>query len=417
MAVVFVGVSFLKNAKRLKSFKKAWDFQKTSHATRLYTAASALGKTANIGKYVGKEIGKTLLQTGLSELASVGIDCMLNEVSNIYEGELTTTIKKSISNKWSTVEIEMREIFRLSEGNNTALGIIEDCIQRKLKNLPEAKAFKNLLGRSGPVIQGLGKALSDMKGIQGKIVHAFTSYAPSLLNLGINIGELSVMISGFMGNLADDLKNAQTKLANTNKQYELSATQLNDFQEFQKNKIDQIAVSLTDSFNQKLKNSIIAPVLNFVTNKMISKGMESISAADRIEQLANKFELAHAAINGDDTKTKYADELAIYVAEARTIDIKATNIDPKDIYPENLNGQSLQEVYELYGDKVKVFLGKDGKTIYVRRPTMKEYYRSVRSDKPAGLHEQEKAPQVLGCTIIKEETVGTEQKISIKRKK
>ncbi|CAF2996327.1 unnamed protein product [Rotaria sp. Silwood2] len=178
--------------------------------------------------------------------------------------------------------------------------------------------------------------------------------------------------------------------------------------------MDHIANSLSEPFNQKLKNGIIAPVLNFTASKLISKGIESFVGADRIERLANKFELIHAASNSDDTKTKYADDLAIYLAEAKAIDIKALNIDQKDIYPENIDGQNLQQVYDLYGEKTKTFVDKNGK-IYVRRPSSKEYYQSIRGDKLAGLHEQKKISEILGCTIIKEEIINNEQKCILKR--
>ncbi|CAF3053740.1 unnamed protein product, partial [Rotaria sp. Silwood2] len=168
-AVFFVAASYLKNAKRLRSFQKAWGFQKLTHAKKLHTAASTLGKTANIGKYVGKEIMKTLVQTGLGELESVGIDHLLDTVSNTYEMKLAESIKESVNNKWNKVEIEMKEIFRLSEGSNLSQRIIEDCINRKLQNLPEATFLKNFTSRCGPVMQGIGKAIADGKGMKGTI--------------------------------------------------------------------------------------------------------------------------------------------------------------------------------------------------------------------------------------------------------
>ncbi|CAF1457976.1 unnamed protein product, partial [Rotaria magnacalcarata] len=78
---------------------------------------------------------------------------------------------------------------------------------------------------------------------------------------------------------------------------------------YETEKVDQISTVLSDSFNQKLKHGILAPVLNFAANKSISKGIESVAGADRTEQLANRFELIHAATNPDDTLMRYADEL------------------------------------------------------------------------------------------------------------
>lgn len=51
------------------------------------------------------------------------------------------------------------------------------------------------------------------------------------------------------------------------------------------------------------ESDIIAPVLNFAANKLVSKGIESIAGADRIEQLSSQFELIHAASFENDTKT------------------------------------------------------------------------------------------------------------------
>ncbi|CAF1620801.1 unnamed protein product, partial [Didymodactylos carnosus] len=147
---------------------------------------------------------------------------------------------------------------------------------------------------------------------------------------------------------------------------------------------------------------------------LISNGIESIAGANRIERLVNTFELIHAASSPNDTKTKYADDLVIFLAEARAVDVNDLNIDPKGVYPANLNGESLQHAYDLYGDKVKTFVDKHGK-FYVRRPSSKEYYQSVRDDKPAGLHEQKKIDEVLGCGITIGEVVSNEQQCILKR--
>ncbi|CAF1348936.1 unnamed protein product, partial [Didymodactylos carnosus] len=215
-------------------------------AQKLHTAASKLGKTANISKYIGKEIAKTLIQTGLSELASVGIDSTLNSISNTYERELHEKIKQAVNDNWNT----------------------------KITKLPEATMLKNFTSRCGPVMQGLGQALA---GTKGTIQRLFNTYAPTLIGLGVNIGV--------------------EKAKNTNKQY------------------------------------------------VLSKSIESIAGANRIERLANTFELIHAASSPNDTKIKYADDLVIFSAEARAIDVNDLNIDPKDVYPANLNSESLQQVY------------------------------------------------------------------------
>ncbi|CAF4682451.1 unnamed protein product, partial [Rotaria magnacalcarata] len=142
--------------------------------------------------------------------------------------------------------------------------------------------------------------------------------------------------------------------------------------------------------------------------------IESVAGADRTEQLANRFELIHAATNPDDTLMRYADELTTFLEVVRAVNIKDLNIDPKEIQPTSLNGLTLQQVYELYGDQVKTFMKKDGR-VYVRRPTFKEYYNSVKRDKPAGIHEQRKIPEVLGCEIQTGETIDNEQKCTLTR--
>ncbi|CAF0958688.1 unnamed protein product [Adineta steineri] len=412
-AVVFVGVSFLKNAQRLKSFKKAWAFQRLTGAQKLHNAAAALNTAANIGKYVGKEIGKTLIQTGLGELASMGVDMMLDSISDIYEKDVRKYISESLKDQWNTVETEMLEIYRITEGKDSTT-IINDCISRKLQNLSEDGKWKNFTRRFGPAIQGLGKALADVKGTKGSITSFLLTRAPTLISLGIDIKDIFEMISNFIKSLVNDLKDTRKSLKNTNTQYELTNVP-NDFKKFQKEKRDQVSNCLTENFNQKLKSGILAPILNQASNAMISRGIEFVAGADRIERLANTFELIHAASNPTDTKTQYGDELAIYVAEARPIDITLINKDPKDIYPENGDGQSLEKQYELYGDSVKTFVDKNGK-IYVRRPTSKQYVDSVRGDKPAGIHEQQKIDVILGCTVTIGETTNNEQQCFLERK-
>ena len=43
---------------------------------------------------------------------------------------------------------------------------------------------------------------------------------------------------------------------------------------------------------------------------------------------------------------------------------------------------------------------KDGK-VFVKRPSSKSYHQGIRGDKPAGIHEQTKVAEVLGCKITK----------------
>ncbi|CAF4236645.1 unnamed protein product, partial [Didymodactylos carnosus] len=375
-SVVFVGVSFLKNSKKLESVRKAFGYQKLTGAKKLHTAATKLGKTANISKYVGKEIVKTLAQTGLSELASMGIDSMLENISEFYEKQLTQSIRDSINEKWNTIASEMKEIFRLC----------------------------------------LGRALVTASGGKGFLQRVFTSYAPSLINLGVNVKEMAQMIHGFLEKLRDDLKNARKSLNTTNKDYTLTEPQTVHFENYQKNKIDLISTCLSDTFNQKLKHGLIAPVLNFAVNKLISKGVESLASADRIEQLTNRFELIHAASNPNDTLTQFADELQIFIAEGKPIDLKDMGINPKDIQPANIDGCTLQQVYDLSIYKVKTYRGKDG-NIYVRRTVLKQHYRNVRGDKAAGLHEQKKISEILGCTVTKGEIVDNEQRCVLTQKK
>ncbi|CAF1087894.1 unnamed protein product, partial [Didymodactylos carnosus] len=156
--------------------------------------------------------------------------------------------------------------------------------------------------------------------------------------------------------------------------------QLTDFENFRKDNIDQI--------------------INFIC-------IEHFLGADRIEQIANTFELIHAAANPLTTKTQYADTLTIFLADA-LIDMKQINMDPKNVYSENGDGRSLQQMYHLYGDKVKTYVDKNGK-IYVRRTISREYYRSIRGDKAAGPHEQQKIDTILGCVVTKNESINNEQ--------
>lgn len=170
-AVVFVGVSFLRNSKRLGSFKKGFAFQKLTGAQKLTTAAEKLGKTVKISHYVGKEIAKTLVRTGLSELASVGINKSLDALSNKYEHELLNSIKKSVNEKWAKVESEAKELYRVCEASMDSKLLIEDCISRKIQNISEMAEFRNFVGMCGPVMQGLGKAFAGSKGLLFKQVY------------------------------------------------------------------------------------------------------------------------------------------------------------------------------------------------------------------------------------------------------
>ena len=311
----------------------------------------------------------------------------------------------------------MQEIFLVCDFNESKQ-IIEDCLNRKLQNLSKENCFKNFANKSSSVMQGLGKALSGNSGITGTITSIFTTHAPMLINLGVSVYEIATMIQSFIKSLANDLEDTRKKLAEKKQTFKMTQKQSTELEHFQSDKMAQIAKSLTQNLNDKLKNGIIAPVLNFGINKLISKGIESIAGADRIEQLANTFELIHAAANtANDTKTKYLDALEIFLKEAKPIDLSVLqklNIDPKDVQVENIAGANLQQAFDLYG-KVTIFVDKNGK-IYVQRPSSKEYYKSVCGDKPAGIHEQKKVAQVLECQIDKGEQVDSEQKCTLTQK-
>ncbi|CAF1039292.1 unnamed protein product [Adineta steineri] len=413
-AVVFVSASFVKNVRRLKNCKKAWAFQQLTGAQKLHTAAAALNTTANIGKYVGKEIAKTLIQTGLAELASMGIDKMLDVLSNTYESELREKITSSLKDQWNIIETEMLEIFRITEGKDS-MKIIDDCISRKLQNLSEDGTLKNLTRQCAPVVQGLGKALADVKGTKGKIISFLTTRAPTLIGLGVSIKDIVFIISNFIKSLVNDLKDTRKSLKKTNQDYQLTEEHKTDFKKYQKEKFDQISSCLSENCNQKLKHGILAPVLNYASNMMISRGIESIAGMDRIERLADTFELIHAASNPGRSKDQYKHDLAIFIAEARPIDLTNSEDNLEDVYPANADGKNLKQIYNLYGDKVKTFLGKDGK-IYIRRPSSKEYYQSIKGDKPAGLHEQKKIAEILDCDIKHGEVIDNVQHCTLKRK-
>ncbi|CAF1300283.1 unnamed protein product [Didymodactylos carnosus] len=189
--------------------------------------------------------------------------------------------------------------------------------------------------------------------------------------------------------------------------------QLTNFENFRKDKIDQIINFICENLLEKLKNRILAPALKHVANHFVSRGVEHFLGADRIEQISNTFELIHAAANPLTKKTQYADALTIFLADA-LIDMKQIYMDPKNVYPENGDGRSLQQMYHLYGDKVKTYVDKNGK-IYVRRPISREYYRSIRGDKAAGPHEQQKIDAILGCVVTKNESINNEQICTLSR--
>ncbi|CAF3438160.1 unnamed protein product, partial [Rotaria sp. Silwood2] len=172
--------------------------------------------------------------------------------------------------------------------------------------------------------------------------------------------------------------------------------------------MDHIINFFCENFREKLKTRIFGPVFKHVANDLVSRHVEHYLGADRIEELATTFELIHAAANPLTTKEQYADALTVFLANAVPIDIKQISKNLKNIYPENGGGRSLHRILHSCGDKTKIYVDKNGK-LYVRRPTSREYSRSIRGDKAASLHEQQKIDTILECIVTKKEGINNEQ--------
>ena len=404
-SVAMFGFSMLKSAVKLKSISKAWNIYKLSKAQKLATVSG------NVAKYVGKEISKNLAMSAISSAVSYGVDKVLDadESSESMNVVVDKSIKQGLDECWTTTDSQMDRIYELLNGDQRANDIINDCISRRLQNLYEMKWFRNMNKYAGPAIQGFFNAMTG--GNKGVFIKRL-NFIPSLANIGVSTYELTQMVSEFSKSLVEDLQEAVNRELASRSQQEQSKNQQNtrtlhkgEFKDFKEKKKQQILQTLQSSYNQKLTNSITKPLINTAVNQAISWGLEKLIPTTRAEAASENIGLLDAALSeqkGQPSKERYVDDWNIYKAEAQKIDI--TQLKSTDVPVANLsadiNGEkpTVEQVVARYGDKVQVFMDRDG-NVYVRRPSTRDQFKSIANDKSAGVYEKKVVLDLVGCHI------------------
>jgi hypothetical protein len=425
-SVTFFAFSMLKTSMKLKSASKAWNnFHKISKAERLRQVGG------NVTKFVGKEIVKNLATATVSSFISYGIDKVLepDESSSMANKEVNKSFEDAINENWSPIETQMDTLYEQLKGDQRAVDIIADCINRRLQNIYEVKWFRTMNKYAGPAIQGFFNAM--VVGNKGSFSKRL-NFVPSLANIGISTYELSRMISEFSASLMNDLKDALNReLANRNESSSLHVkssglSAKNEFKDFKKEKKRLIIQQLQDSYNKKLNSSIISPLLNTGANQAVNFMFEKLISTTKAEAASENIGIMDAIYStpDDPSKERYYDDLAIYRAnDAREIDMNTLKVPHSEIYPVNLqlddNGEkiNLEQAKAKYGDKIRVFVDKDG-NVFVRRTSTKEQLKAIATNKPSGKFEQKVAPQILGADVKKVENPsnGDEERQELTRK-
>lgn len=394
MSVTMGGVSFLKNAKKLHSFKEAYKFQKLTHADKLRKAGQGLSKTVKVSHYIGKEIGRNVVQTGLSAFASVGVDKLMEQVSSLYEVALDKQIAESLDAKFSKIVLRMDELVAI----NYQQGIvyIDDCIQRRLEHLPEHKMLREISKYAGPAAQGV------MQACKGKSFGALKHLAVSLADIGISAHELYGFVEEFTIQLENDLYDAVQRLKENTAKSELTETEKKQYQVFKSEKKRLITKQIQTVFKQKLNQTIAGPVLKLMANSCINAATEKMLPTDRVEQVANSFEMSHALNFAETTKPKYLDKFSIFKAEARpvsSVHLEKLQGHEHEIYPKNAPDVSLAQIKAAWGNQVGLFINNQGE-LFIKRPSLKMFCHAiVHGNKPAGVYEQAMIATILDTSI------------------
>ena len=397
-SVATFGFSMLKNAAKLKNISKAWNIHKLSKAQKLTTVGG------NVAKYVGKEIAKNLAMSIISSVVSYGVDKVFDadESSESMNVAVDESIKQGLDECWTTIDNQMDRIYELLNGDQRANDIINDCVSRRLQNLYELKWFRNMNKYAGPAIQGF---FNVMAGGNRGVLTKRLNFIPSLANIGVSTYELTQMVSEFSKSLVEDLQDAVNRNLANQRQQNAETHNKREFKDFKDKKKQQILQTLQRSYNQKLNNSITKPLINTAANQAISWGLEKLLPTTRAEAASEDIGLLDAALseqNGGLSEERYVDDWNIYKAEAQEIDIsqlKTTSVPIVNLQAD-INGENptLDQVLARYGDKVRVFMDRNG-NIYVRRPSTTNQFKSIANDKAAGIYEKHVVPDLVGCQI------------------
>jgi len=406
IAVTLGTVSFVKHLKHTKNFKNAAKLATGSQKAFLMQK----GVTgAQIAARVIKEGASRIAITAVGEMASMGVNKLMDATTNNYSQDIESMIAENIDKRWPEISKKIHTIVMSLGGpdNDVSSRVLDEAFNRITSNIPSERVARSVTGYAAPILSGLSTAVAG-KGFGKALARGLSSSAGTLANLGINIAELAKLTDAWMDQLTNELSDVQRK---TTKNHEASSAQnnkedtssrLNSLSDRYKS---QFQKAIVKTFTGRLSNTLSSVAMTGI-NKGISSGLGKLTAdPSYVEEAAQAFqdsgerlkEKRNARLQdmvlGRRANAKKIDQSNLSKAEQKFLDNSKTQV----INPETGESLSVAKLREMHGNE-KLGLYHNPKTgeIIVKRPGWNDYVKSVANDnKPAGELERQAAADAI----------------------
>lgn len=363
------GVSFGVDAVFKGSLGEAWKGVQMTGAERATKAAAVAGGTFNIGTHIAKEVGRSFINMGISQLTSRGIEGMTKLIAGSYEGKIKKGVHDAVNNQWHLVKTQADALYQKLSGDHSILDNIKECVGISLKRLMADNFFDGVIRASRHVVP---QVAARVGGGWGELI----SHAPDIANLGISIEKLI--------NLVEEAVRQLSRLIRETKERKTEITtpvnQVTDFEGELAKRKEEFTSQLIETFNGVLNGAVFAPLVSYGAQELAKAGKELLIPTTEQEKWAEPPERLEAILearqNGDEA---LADRLLLSWREAND---EVDELSPEQLEQTPLNsGETLGALKERYGNHLKIYKDKEGH-LYVQRPSREEFAASMDVEQP-----------------------------------
>lgn len=368
------GISFGVDAVKMGSVTKAWDVQKLSGVERMAKAGQiAAGTTFNLGSHVVKEVGRNLIQMGISQVASRGLQGMTRLIASSYEKDIQRGIEKAVNEHWAaTVVPQAQALFDKIDNDQTAPAKIKGCIETLIKSSMQDSTFDS-------VIRGCKQVFPHAKSLlKNSGWGTFLSAAPELVDLGVSIAKLTSLVKGNVHQLARDIRATNDRTPADKATNQMSQAAFNA--QLEQMKTDY-AAKLHELFTKVLNGAVFAPLVSMGTKALVEAGSGIIPMTEQ-EAVAQSSETLSEILEAENNVDEaFYDKAKRHWREANDEVVNLTDAQMEQT-PVNAS-ESIEKLKAQYGSLLKVYKDKDG-NLYVQRPTRSDYIKGILEGKASG---------------------------------
>lgn len=374
-SAITCGISFGAEAITEGSLGAALDTQKLTGVERATNAGKVVEGSFNLGTHILKEVGRTFLSSGISQVASLGLGEMTKLISKSYEGEIEGGIKRAVDAQWHLVTTQAEALYDKLQGDESVQANIQECIKLTLKKMSESNVFDHATRASRQAIPKVSSSIKD-KGWSD-----FVSYAPDIAHLGISISKLTSLVEDGVRGLAREVretKELKTRVENPNK----PVIKETFMQKFLEKKKKEFTSQLTDAFNGILNSAVYSPLISMGTKYLVEKAQNALLPESENEKFAKSTKHVLKVIETE----KKIDEAFFdkILLDWKGADDEITELTEEELQSTPVNSYAtIEDLKHQYGSVLKIYRDSEGH-LFAQRPSREEYAEAIREGKASG---------------------------------